>query len=53
MNAIKTLREANKIAANLGLVRGKGTYNGDAFWTRPGSSAIITRNRLAELAGLV
>lgn len=53
MNAIKTLREANKIAAELGLVRGKGTYNGQAFWVRPGSPAIITRERLAEMAGLI
>ena len=53
MNAIKTLREANKIAANLGLVRGAGKYNGAAYWVRPGNPAIITRARLAELAGLV
>ena len=53
MNIIKTLREADKIAKTLGLVRGKGTYNGAAFWVRPGSSAIITRERLAELAGLI
>ncbi len=48
-----TLREANKIAAGLGLVRGKGSYNGAVFWVRPGSTAIITRLRLAELAGWV
>ncbi len=53
MNAIKTLREANKIAASLGMVRGAGTYNGAAYWVRPGNPAIITRARLAELAGLV
>lgn len=53
MQTIRTLREANKMAAGLGLVRGKGTYNGAAFWVRPGNSAIITRERLAELAGLV
>jgi hypothetical protein len=53
MNIIKTLREANKIAVAMGLVRGKGSYNGAAFWVRPGSDAIITRDRLAELAGLV
>lgn len=51
MQAITTLREANKIAKALGLVRGKGTYNGEAFWVRPGNPAIITRARLAELAG--
>ena len=53
MNIIATLREADKIAKGLGLVRGKGTYNGAAFWVRPGYPAIITRTRLAELAGLV
>ena len=53
MSLIKTLREADKIARGLGLVRGAGKYNGAAFWVRPGSPAIITRARLAELAGLV
>ncbi len=53
MQTISTLREANKIAKALGLVRGKGTYNGEAFWVRPGNPAIITRAHLAELAGLV
>lgn len=53
MQAIATLREADKIAKNLGLVRGTGKYNGEAFWVRPGSPAIITRARLAEMAGLV
>ncbi|MBN9365946.1 MAG: hypothetical protein J0H59_02830 [Comamonadaceae bacterium] len=53
MNVIKTIREADKIADNLGLVRGAGTYNGEAFWVSPGNPAIITRARLAELAGLV
>jgi len=52
MQAIRTLREANKIAASLGLIRGAGTYNGAAYWKRPGSNAIVTRERLAELAGL-
>ncbi len=50
MYAIKTLREANAIARRLGLVRGKGTYNGAAYWVRPGSNAIITREDLAEFA---
>ena len=53
MHVIKTLREANKIAHRLGLVRGKGKCNGAAYWVRPGNNAIITRARLAELAGLV
>ncbi|MBK8667757.1 MAG: hypothetical protein IPN21_18185 [Burkholderiales bacterium] len=49
--AIKTIREANKIAASLGLVRGKGTYNGAAYW-KNAIGQIVTRERLAELAGL-
>ena len=53
MYAIKTLREADKIARSLGLNRGKGKCNGEAYWVRPGNNAIITRARLAELAGLV
>ena len=53
MQVIATLKEADKIAKSLGLVRGAGKYNGEAFWVRPGNPAIITRNRLADLAGLV
>lgn len=53
MNPITTLREADKIAKDLGLVRGTGTYNGHPFWKLHGEHAIITRDRLAELAGLV
>lgn len=52
MYAIKTLREANKIARELGLVRGKGTYNGAAYWKNE-LGQIVTRHRLAELAGMV
>jgi len=51
MNITKTISEANKIAAALGLVRGKGTYNGAAYW-KNASGQIVTRDRLAELAGL-
>ena len=39
------------LAKTLGLIRGKGTYNGQLFWVRPGSSAIITPERVLELAG--
>lgn len=52
MNTIKTIREANKIAKTLGLTRGKGTYNGAAYW-KNSYGQIVTRERLAELAGLV
>lgn len=51
MHAIKTVREANKIAKSLGLVRGKGTYNGAVYW-KNSRGQIVTRDRLAELAGL-
>lgn len=44
-----TLKQANRIARTLGLVRGRGTYNGAPFWRRPNDPAIITRARLAEL----
>lgn len=50
MYAIKTLREANKIAKELGLTRGKGTYNGVAYWKNE-NGQIVTRARLDELAG--
>lgn len=50
MFAITTLREANKLAKSLGLKRGKGTYNGAAYWLNE-CGQIVTRNRLAELAG--
>ncbi len=45
-----TLKQADRIARALGLVRGRGLYNGDVFWIRPGHPAIVTRARLAELA---
>jgi len=50
MNPIKTISEANKIAACLGLSRGKGTFNGSAYW-KTENGQIVTRDRLAELAG--
>lgn len=49
---IPTAREADKIAKALGLVRGRGTYNGAAYW-KDAHGRIVTRDRLAELAGLV
>lgn len=47
---IKTLREANKIAKEMGLVRCTHKYNGQACW-KTKSGAIVTRRRLDELAG--
>lgn len=49
MHAIKTLREADRIARKLGLARGKGTYNGDPYW-ESAYGQIVTRDRLAEIA---
>lgn len=48
-----TLRDADRTARRMGLKRGRGTYNGVPYWVHPDRPhAIITRNRLAELAGL-
>lgn len=44
-----TLKQADRIARRLGLVRGRGTYLGAPFWVRPGHPAIITRARLVEI----
>jgi hypothetical protein len=52
MHVIKTVREADKIAKALGFTRGKGTYNGAPYWL-DSLGRIVTRDRLAELAGLV
>ena len=49
---IPTLREADKIARPLGLVRGQGTHNGAPYW-KGDRGQIVTRDRLAELAGLI
>lgn len=46
-----TAKQISKMAKNLGLVRGSGTYNGAAFWVKPGSDAIITASRVLELSG--
>ena len=51
MHVIKTVREADKIAKALGFTRGKGTYNGAPYWL-DSLGRIVTRDRLAELAGL-
>jgi hypothetical protein len=40
-----------KLAKEMGLKVGRGTYNGQKFWVRPGSGAIITADRVLELAG--
>lgn len=47
-----TNKQIAALAKQLGLVRGKGTYNGQKFWVRPGSNAIITASRVLEIAGV-
>jgi hypothetical protein len=42
-------KQIAKLAKELGLARGKGTYNGAAYWLRDGK--IVTGNRVLELAG--
>lgn len=44
-------KQIAQLARTLGLVKGKGTYNGAAYWKREGSNAIITADRVMELAG--
>ena len=44
-------KQIAKLAKDLGLVRGQSSYNGAAYWVRPGSSAIISAKRVLELAG--
>ena len=43
-------RQIAKLAKDMGLIVGRGTYNGAKFWTRPGSNAIITANDVIERA---
>jgi hypothetical protein len=43
--------DPHRLAEELGLLVGKGTYNNQTFWVRPDSSAIITAERVLELAG--
>jgi hypothetical protein len=55
MNLIRTLRQADKLAHQLGLTRGPGTYNGGAYW-KNAQGEIVTRaflETLALKAGLV
>jgi len=49
MELIRTLRQADKIAKQLGLKRGPGTYNGGAYWKNTGGE-IVTRAFLETLA---
>lgn len=43
-------QNCTSIAKRLGLTRGKGTYNGGAYWKRHGSNAIISRADLEQIA---
>lgn len=42
-------KQIAKLAKELSLARGKGTYNGAAYWLRDGK--IVTASRVLELAG--
>ncbi len=49
LNYITTVRQADKIAKQLGIKRGAGTYNGAAYWTSK-RGEIITMSFLETLA---
>jgi len=51
MNREPTIANLTQQAKKLGIVRGKGTYNGGAFWRYENTQAIITRDRLLEILG--
>lgn len=40
-----TIKQLDAYAKTIGLKRGKGTYNGAAFWIRP-NGAIVSRYEL-------
>ena len=46
-----TIKQITKEAKQIGIVRGKGTYNGGAYWKYSNSNAIITYARLLEILG--
>lgn len=49
MNLIRTLRECDKIARQLGIKRGAGTYNGLPYWKNK-FGHILTRSDLETMA---
>lgn len=46
-----TIKQITIEAKQFGIVRGKGTYNGGAYWKWPCDSTIITYARLLEILG--
>jgi hypothetical protein len=49
MNLIRTIRQADKIARQLGIKRAAGKYNGMAYW-KSANGEIVTRYFLETLA---
>ena len=39
----------NQYAKSIGLLRGRGLYNGSAYWVRPVTFAIVTLTELKAL----
>jgi hypothetical protein len=46
-----TIKQLTAAAKSIGIVRGKGTYNGAAYWRYAESKTIITRQHLMEILG--
>lgn len=46
-----TIKQLTKEAKQFGIVRGKGTYNGGAYWKWRCDNAIITYDRILEILG--
>lgn len=46
-----TIKQLTSTAKSIGIVRGKGTYNGAAYWRYVEMETIITRKRLIEILG--
>lgn len=43
------MKQCSAAAKKLGLVRGKGTYNGGAYWMHK-NGLLVSRNRLERMA---
>ena len=46
-----TTKQIDQIAKQMGLERGKGTYNGKPYWVRPSNKAIFTKRDIEALIG--
>lgn len=47
------MKYISKLAREMGLILGKGLYNGQPYWIRAGSTVIITPMRVMQMAGYV